>query len=159
MILEDNKFRIFWDIFITGALVFVCTMMPFHIAFDMKSYSWCVIYYLIDSFFLLDIIIIFFTSLPSTDDKEEITDRWVIAKSYLTGWFFVDLLAIMPFDVILTAGSGNFDLCKADDCIVEESPGSESKVNILLRAPKLQKIMKSIRLFRMVKLIKLVKNS
>ena len=56
--------------------------------------------------------------------------------------------------------AGDFALCK--DPGIEENKYSKpenGKANILLRAPKLQKIMKSIRLFRMVKLIKLVKNS
>jgi len=28
-------------------------------------------------------------------------DRWNIAKNYLKGWFLIDILAIIPFDVIL----------------------------------------------------------
>ena len=154
----------FWDLFITTALVFICTVMPFHLAFDIKTFGWCVTYYLIDACFWVDIVIIFFTTIPATENDPEIDDYKTIAKKYFGEWFLVDLLAIMPFDLILAVVTqGDFTLCDSDACIIEKSKipdaSSDSKANILLRAPKLQKIMKSIRLFRMVKLIKLVKNS
>ena len=119
-----------------------------------------------DSFFFIDIIIIFFTTIPPTEESDEIDDYKIIAKSYLTGWFTVDLLAILPLDFILAAVTeGDFTMCESNEIIAKKiiSEGTSSsettQANILLRAPKLQKIMKSIRLFRMVKLIKLVKNS
>ena len=39
----------------------------------------------------------------TTDEEDEITDRKVIAASYLRGWFFVDVMAIFPFDLIATS--------------------------------------------------------
>ena len=50
--------------------------------------------------FLIDIILTFFTSV--TDDKQvyEITDKWEIAKKYLKGWFWIDVLSILPLDLI-----------------------------------------------------------
>jgi hypothetical protein len=76
--------------------------MPLQIAFDYKSYDWCVAYYLIDFFFMSDIFVTFFTTLPETDEEIEMTDRKVIALNYLKGWFFIDLMAIFPFDLLAT---------------------------------------------------------
>jgi hypothetical protein len=94
---------LFWDIAVTTLLVFVCTITPLHIAFNTKSQGWCIAYVSFDFIFMIDIVVIFFTSLPATDEEDEITDRKVIAASYLRGWFFVDVMAIFPFDLIATS--------------------------------------------------------
>jgi hypothetical protein len=104
-----------WDLFITSALVFICTVLPFHIAFDYKSPEWCVTYLIIDAFFFIDIIIIFFTSIPATEFKDEVVDHVEIAKEYLGSWFVIDLLAIIPFDMTLNILAGDFALCADPD--------------------------------------------
>jgi len=60
--------------------------------------------YAIDIFFAIDIIIIFNTALIN-ESFETIDDRCVIAKEYIKSWFFIDLLSIIPFEVILVAFS------------------------------------------------------
>ena len=92
--------RLPWDIIVTVLLVFVCVVTPLHIAFNYVTYWWCMSYYLIDFLFMIDIIVIFFTTLSETDEQPEITDRKQIAISYLKGWFFVGLMAIFPFDLM-----------------------------------------------------------
>ena len=107
-----------WDLFITTALVFICTVMPFHLAFDVKTHGWCVSYYLIDACFFIDIVIIFFTTIPATETTAEIEDFKSIAKDYFCSWFVVDLLAIMPFDLMLTViTAGDFTLCESNKCM------------------------------------------
>ena len=66
IILEDSTFRFIWDIFVTILLLFICTVMPVHMAFDNTSTNWCITYYMIDLGFVADIIIIFNTSIPAT---------------------------------------------------------------------------------------------
>lgn len=134
-------------------------MLPYNLAFDINSMAWCIIYYTIDFLFLVDIFIMFSTTLPETDDYDEVTDRWIISKSYLKGWFFIDLLAILPFDYFshLWKGGRILELCAEQE--VEERSQTKSDINNLLRVGKLEKVMKAIRILRMVKLMKLVKNS
>ena len=52
---------------------------------------------IIDIMFLIDIFIIFFSAIQ-TEELEIIHDRKEIAVSYLTGWFTIDLIAILPFE-------------------------------------------------------------
>ena len=55
--------------------------------------------FIINVLFGLDIIIIFFTAFYN-DDFVLIDDLPTIAKSYIKGWFLLDLLAIFPFEVL-----------------------------------------------------------
>ena len=58
-------------------------------------------YYSIDMIFLIDLILQFFMTIPECDMKNEVDDRRKIAIAYLKGWFIVDLLSILPFDLLL----------------------------------------------------------
>ena len=63
--------------------------------------SWFIFYTICDTFFLIDLILTFFTSVNDEKKVYEITDKKVIAKKYLKGWFWVDLISILPFDIML----------------------------------------------------------
>lgn len=56
----------------------------------------------IDFLFFIDIILIFNTAFYN-EEMDLIDDRKKIFKSYIKGWFLIDFLAIVPFDVILNA--------------------------------------------------------
>lgn len=94
-----------WDIVMTLVLLGACIMTPLEIAFsnDIKTsmlddpVSFC-----IDLLFLMDIILIMNTAFYNYD-MELIQDRKQIFCNYLRGWFVIDFLAIVPFDVILNA--------------------------------------------------------
>ena len=55
--------------------------------------------YTIDFLFLIDIILNFNMAYYD-EDFAIIEDRCEIAKTYLMGWFVIDVLAIFPFDLI-----------------------------------------------------------
>lgn len=79
-------------------LLYTCCQSPYSIAFiDSDSTSWLVVNTLIDTFFFIDIFVNF-TSAYYDLDYELIDDRKVIAKTYLSSWFSVDFLSIIPFD-------------------------------------------------------------
>jgi hypothetical protein len=60
----------------------------------------------------------------------------VIAANYLTGWFMIDLISIIPFDLILMT-SGSF--------------------NRIARFARIGKLYKLIKMFRMAKVLKIAK--
>lgn len=104
--------------------------------------------YVIDVSFLLDIIVTFNTAFYD-EDNDLIDDRHTIASSYLFGWFFIDLVAIIPFEVLLKS--------------VDDNQGNKEKndLNPLIRIArfgKLYKLVKLIRLVRMLKIMKVFKN-
>lgn len=86
-------------------LLIVSLIVPVRLAFVEKdSTSWFVFYTITDVFFLIDLILTFFTSVPDENRVYEITDKEIIAKKYLKGWFWIDLVSILPFDIILPTG-------------------------------------------------------
>ena len=67
--------------------------------------KWYVVFtYCLDFIFFLDIIVNFFSAYQNEVFKM-IDDRKVIACTYLKGWFVIDLIAIVPFDLIMNAMS------------------------------------------------------
>ena len=87
-----------------------------------------------DSLFLVDIFLCFNTAYYD-EDYETVEDRCVIAKTYLSGWFTIDLLAIFPFDLLTSANNAN-------------------EMIRLTRLGRMYKIVKLVRLVRVLKLQK-----
>lgn len=78
-------------------------LIPYRIAFVKEdTYSWQVALLTMDGFFAVDIILSFFATFHD-EEFNEIDNRKLIAKNYLTGWFAIDISAIFPFDHILQA--------------------------------------------------------
>jgi hyperpolarization activated cyclic nucleotide-gated potassium channel 1 len=76
----------------------------------------------------------------------EETDRTKIAKEYLSCWFWIDLISILPIDEMMINN-------------VNVQAEKKTNVNQLVRMAKLSKLTKVIRLFRLVKVVKIFKNS
>ena len=101
--------------------------------YDSDSLQWKIINYVIDSLFLIDIIVIFNTAYLD-EDLVLIEDRNEISCNYLRGWFFIDLLAIIPFDVFA---------------------GGSSNANGMVRLTRLGRMHKIIKLLRLLRVLKL----
>ena len=88
--------------------------------------------WVVDSLFFIDIIIIFNSAY--IDERDELVkDRCTIASNYLRGWFFVDLISIIPFEIFFQRGDA---------------------VNLVrfARIGRIPKIIKLLKLFRLMKL-------
>ena len=82
----------------TYCLVFTCISTPLHISFSEDSdITWETINLVIDIFFGVDIIIVFFSAFYN-DDFLIIDSFKDIARNYIFGWFLLDVAAITPFD-------------------------------------------------------------
>ena len=99
----------------TILLLVICSCMPVHLAFKTEDVLWCWTYLTIDVFFIIDMVFTFFTTIPEQDDEEELTDRKKIAEEYFgkyfNGWFTIELLAVLPVDLIFSTLSGSPQLC------------------------------------------------
>ena len=100
MLYPEDKAKINWDLGIAFVLVITCSITPVTLAFyEEESVGMSIFNFIINVLFGLDIIIIFFTAFYN-DDFVLIDDLPTIAKSYIKGWFLLDLLAIFPFEVL-----------------------------------------------------------
>lgn len=91
--------RDLWDLVVMAATIFASIEIPLRLAVDYPAEGWL---YLLDwaitLLFTADIVANFM--LPRDQGRQLISDRREIARMYLKGWFFVDLLAAVPFDLI-----------------------------------------------------------
>ena len=97
---------IFWDVIIGFFITISTILTPINLAFPkyrLNYYSYSTFIYCIDIVFVIDILINFFSVY---EDK-----NWVchyslkeISNNYLETWFPIDLLSVMPFDLIFIYG-------------------------------------------------------
>jgi hypothetical protein len=139
IIMQNKLAKIVWDIWILVLLLVISTIVPYRLAFsDQDSVPWITLYSVADTFFFIDIIVTFFTSV--TDDQKiyEITDHRIIARKYLKGWFWIDVISILPLDLILLS--------------------EDQQATVLARFAKIGKLYKLIRMIRLAKVLKLLKS-
>lgn len=82
-----------------------CFITPYEIAFDHElsnNPSIFLVNSIIDFIFFIDIILNFRTSFYISSTGDEIFDGRLIAKNYLMGNFWFDILSCFPSDVILS---------------------------------------------------------
>ena len=124
---------------LTIILVFTCLVTPYRIAFiEEDDEVWTFLNITIDVMFLIDMILCFISAYY-TDEFELIEDRKVIAFTYLRAWFFIDFLAIFPFEKLQGSGNDN------------DLTGSNEMVR-LVRLGRLYKVLRLIKLVRLLKL-------
>jgi hypothetical protein len=76
----------------TLLLIYIAIFAPYKIAFfDTTQLSVEILEYTVDCLFFTDICINFFSSYYDDDDRL-VSDRKLIAISYIKSWFFFDLL-------------------------------------------------------------------
>ena len=73
-------------------------MVPFLMAFHLRSDSVVIFDTIVDFMFLIDIILTFFTTY--VDNGEIITNTKKIRYNYLKGWFALDCVAALPYSVV-----------------------------------------------------------
>lgn len=100
MISYSSDTRLYWDCWIIILAIWNSLYIPYDIAFSPSiSDNWLMIFFnaLIDFNFFIDIILTFRTTYYDSDG-EEVFDWKKIAKKYLLGRFFIDLISTIPLD-------------------------------------------------------------
>ena len=109
--------------------------VPYRLALiTYDTQAWIYINGFVDVCFLLDIIIIFNKTIFD-ENFQIVIDRKIIAAQYIKGWFFVDVLAIIPFDMFF----GGSDL------------------NQVVRIARIGRMYKLIKLTRLIRVLKIIK--
>ncbi len=96
----ERQFRKYWNLIVLLGICWYAITVPLYIALDIDSQGWSMVMDLLWTlFFAIDIYLNFNT--PYLLDGEWITDKAVIRRRYLRSWFALDLIATIPFGVIL----------------------------------------------------------
>lgn len=142
-----GAFRQKWDMVILILLVYVSLMTPLQIAFfeqDFKNLEdwlgWFIIDQLVDAMFIIDIVLNFRTAWLSLDPEDYgryIFNAKTAAKRYLTSWFPIDLLSVVPFYFI--------------DIYLLYADVEASQARSIVRVPKMLKMIRLAKLLRVLR--------
>lgn len=130
------KLHRFWDAIVLAAVIVSAVWEPYTVTFHFHSlFTADEVWFepLIDVIFYLDMIVAFWTSYDTGYTQEK--DKTKIAIRYLKGWFFVDFISTINWDLmVISANAGVIDR-------------ETHNVIIMLR------LLKCLRLFRVSRLI------
>jgi hypothetical protein len=94
----DNRWRVLWDLYILMLVVYSSIQGPYTIAFSEKE-EYTAVDVAIDVSFYLDMLLSFWTGFDK--GYEVIMDKRRIVKNYLEGWFLLDLIATVQWDLLI----------------------------------------------------------
>jgi hypothetical protein len=100
ILLPDNKFRMAWNLVTMILLLYTASFVPYRTSFiddappGLETWEW-----IVDALFLIDIFINFVSAYENSDKNIEVRLK-VIAQTYITSWFFFDLAAVFPFQLL-----------------------------------------------------------
>lgn len=84
----------------------MCIYTPIYISFSLDDFSahgtnsWYLLNLILDIIFLIDIVVVFLSAFYD-EDFRIVDDVKIIANYYLKGWLVTDIIAIIPFDLIV----------------------------------------------------------
>ncbi|MBN3313811.1 KCNH4 protein, partial [Atractosteus spatula] len=105
ILLHYSMFKALWDWMILLATFYVAVTVPYNVCFtayddsDSASRSTIVSDIVVEMLFILDIILNFRTTYVS-QSGQVVYDARSICIHYAATWFFVDLIAALPFDLL-----------------------------------------------------------
>lgn len=94
-----QRITFYWDVFLIISIIVTGFLVTFQIVYDSSVYWQWIVIYIGDGIFFLSIIFRFFRSY--TDERgEKIADLEGIAKKYLSSYFILDVISIIPIEII-----------------------------------------------------------
>ena len=136
----------FWNLLVSVIVIYSSTLTPFQLAFiQERDQVWEKRFnsldYVIDSVFVIDIIISFISAYQKEDGTIEINIK-NIAFNYIMGFFAIDFIATLPYSLIIqSSSSSNF-----------------KDKSTLLRMTRLYRIFRLAKIIRIIKIAKVLKN-
>ena len=113
--------KILWDIMIIGLISYTLWAVPFTVGYrlsrTMSTYIWNLV---ICCAYFVDILFEFITAYKDETTDFYVFDRCKIRDRYLKFWFVFDLLAAIPYDIIINIiyGDSAFTLHPIHDSLV-----------------------------------------
>ena len=100
VILPDSLFRKIWNLLILSYMLYTATLLPYKLVYQDESIDTDFVDNSMIYVFILDLVITFFSAYHEKDDVL-ITSHKTIALKYIKTWFFIDLIASIPFNLVL----------------------------------------------------------
>jgi len=128
-----ESIRLSWDVIITTLMIYVLYAIPIQLCFAdelPQIYPQDKVSYAVDAMFCVDIVFNFRTGYIN-HESQFVSSTVRIAKKYLQGWFWIDLITSIPFAAIPNIGA----------------------VSILSKVLKAFRLIRLLRLLRVMKLL------
>jgi hypothetical protein len=108
VIRPDAHYKLAWDLIMFGLTVYSVVNALYSIGFNAPPNTAVTNFNLfVTAMFAIDILLSFNTGFVNEESGQFVSDRNKIAKRYLQFWFWIDMLATIPFDQILPLFIGN----------------------------------------------------
>eukprot|EP00941_MAST-03F_sp_MAST-3F-sp1_P000679 g679.t1 len=132
-----------WDNFIMALLLYVASVTPFEVAFlgESKLDALFLVNCLVDLGFITDMFIQFTLGFLDEESNEMIYHHGAIAHRYLTTWFTIDFISIIPFNIFAMA---------IDTEDVDLTQLKMIRIIRLLRLIKLLRVLRSARILKRI---------
>ena len=101
----DERFRKIWDLIMILLVCFSSLWEPYKAAYLPGDAGSAIVY--LDTFYVLDIILTFKTAYYDSG-YQLVHNLGLIARQYLSFWFWIDVVATAPWDIIVTAFVDDF---------------------------------------------------
>lgn len=135
----DGSFRLFWDLTTILFIFYELILIPFELSFDfVLPTAMSTISYIIDSYFLIDILVSFNTEYYYKGTL--VKDRRKIFFNYIRKWFWIDLVASFPFNWVIPDSGDNLSLFAS---------GATRQVIKALKFVRIIRILRLIRIFKL----------
>ena len=121
-------------------LIYTALLVPYNVCFvDETTDVQFIFDLMVDFSFMVDIVLTFFTAYEEKGTL--VINRHMIAKNYLKGWFMLDVITTIPFQLL-------------EKMNTDANGASDSKALRLARIPRLYRLLRIFRLLRLLKLLK-----
>jgi CRP-like cAMP-binding protein len=140
---KNSQLMRFWDVVMIVLLAFTALFTPFEVSFVTAESAtaldtWFWVNRIVDLGFLVDLVFNFFLPYHDMESRREVIDHRLIALNYIKGWFSIDFLSILPFDIVFEQLGGSGD--------------SATRLRIIrvIRLLKLAKLLRVVRASRII---------
>lgn len=145
----QSKFKLFWAPLMMLLLFYTATIMPYSLVFfdyDDGDFTngWVLFQFLVDIIYWMDIVVNMFSAYLN-EEGILIDDFKTIANGYLRGWFFIDIIACLPFQNITQA-------------IVDDETNGSSRLQ-LMKLSRLPRIYRLVKLTKIIKILRFISNN
>ena len=131
-----------WDLTTAMALLYTCFVTPFEVGIVTKADVGTLFFVnqFINAIFIFDMFVQFFMPVPDAVTGELIRDHKELAKRYLKGWFSIDLVSVLPVDIVVALAPN----------IIPSDNTALVRVVRLMRIARLFKLMRVLRASRIM---------
>ena len=90
-----------WDLFVLTLIFYSALVVPVRVCFDADAVGWVWCLEVTMTFcFIFDVLLSFQTVFFDSTQGKWVTSRWLIARAYLRGWFWIDVPSSVPVEII-----------------------------------------------------------